>query len=81
MVVVVRGTRVVVTIDELEVVDREVVVVVRLVVDVVEVDAKSSGWPPFRRPKGSLAPEAGLPARVGAAQVGHSTRFCFVLST
>ena len=81
MEVVVCGTRVVVVVEELEVVDREVVVVVRLVVDVVEVDVESSDWAPFRRPKGSLAPEAGLPARVGAAQVGHSTRFCFVLST
>ena len=78
MEVVVRGTRVVGTIDELEVVDREVDVVVRRVVDVVEVDAESSDWAPFRRPKGSLAPEAAFAPRVGAAHVGHSTRFCLV---
>lgn len=51
VVVEVRGTRVVVEVEELEVVDREVVVVVRRVVEVVdEVDAESSGWAPFRMP-------------------------------
>jgi len=70
-----------VDVDGLVVVDVAFVVVVVLLVVVVVVDSSTGSRPPFRRPKGSLAPEAGLPARVGAAQVGNSTRFCFVLST
>ena len=64
----------------LEVVDLGRVVVVvagELVVVVVSTTSKSA---PFRMPKGSLEPDAGLPALVGAAQVGHSTLVGFAPS-
>lgn len=51
------------------------VVVVVFAVEVVVVDSTTVGSAPFRMPYGSLAPEAGLPARVGDAQVGQFTRF------
>ena len=70
-----------VDVDGLVVVDEALVVVVVLLVVVVVVDSSTGSRPPFRSPRGSLAPEAGLPARVDGMQVGNSTRFCFVLST
>ena len=69
-----------VDVDGLVVVEEAFVVVVVLLV-VVVVDSSTGSRPPFRSPRGSLAPEAGLPARVDGMQVGNSTRFCFVLST
>ena len=74
---------VVVVVDEVvvvEVVEVDELVVVDFLV-VVVVDSSTGSRPPFKRPKGSLAPEAGLPTRVDGLQVGNSTRFCFVVST
>jgi hypothetical protein len=83
--VVVLGGRVVVTPGRVVVTPGRVVVVVdgRVVVVVEDVAAGSSTAvePPFKIPRGSPAPDAGLLARLGGAQVGHSTRFCFVSST
>jgi hypothetical protein len=71
---------VVVVVDEVVVVEVDELVVVDFLV-VVVVDSSTGSRPPFKRPKGSLAPEAGLPTRVDGLQVGNSTRFCFVVST
>jgi hypothetical protein len=71
---------VVVVVDEVVVVEVDELVVVDFLV-VVVVGSSTGSRPPFKRPKGSLAPEAGLPTRVDGLQVGNSTRFCFVVST
>ena len=78
------GNGIVVVVDACVVVELGRVVVVeaglRVVVEVVDDELVGTESAPFKIPSGSLAPVAGLPPRVGAAHVGHSTRFCFVWS-